>query len=299
MKGVVSAADLAVCHMETPLAPAAGPYLGFPRFSVPPQVTTALAAMGYDTCSTASNHTIDQGEAGVDRTIAALDAAGIKHAGSYRSAADRNTVNIIKVQGVPVAQLAYSFGFNGLSRPAGKEWLANQIDVPTILAEAKRARAAGAQIVVVSLHFGTEYQHAPNSQQLTVAKQLLASPDIDLILGHHTHVVQPFEKIGDKWVAYGHGNEIAHHDAPNNDNREGVPSRVTFSHVSPGHWHVTKAEVVLIWMQLGPDRVVDIQAALANPATSAAAKTTLQAALTRIRGYLDARGADKAGLVIT
>ncbi len=298
VKDVVSSADLAICHLETPIAPVGGPYSGFPRFSVPPQITTALAATGYDTCSTASNHTIDQGEAGVDRTIAALDAAGIRHAGSYPSAAAHATVNMLAVKGVKIAHLAYAFGFNGLQRPAGKSWLANLIDVPAILSEARRARAEGAQIVVVSLHFGTEYQHAPNDQQLTVARRLLASPDVDLLLGHHAHAVQPFEKIGDKWVAYGHGNEISHHAEPNNDNREGILSRFTFSRVSPGHWQVTKAEAIPIWMALSPDRLVQIPTALADPATSAEQRSVMLAALTRISSYLDARGADKAGLVI-
>ena len=61
----------------------------------------------------------------------------------------------------------------------------------------------------MSLHFGTEYQQAPNAQQLAVATALLKSPDVDLILGCHAHVVQPFQKINGKWVAYGMGNQIA------------------------------------------------------------------------------------------
>ena len=75
---MVAGADLAICHLETPLAPAGGPFTGYPSFSVPPQIASAIAATGYDTCSTASNHTIDKGEAGVARTLAALDAARVK-----------------------------------------------------------------------------------------------------------------------------------------------------------------------------------------------------------------------------
>jgi Bacterial capsule synthesis protein PGA_cap len=299
VRDVVSSADLAIFHMETPLADAAGPFSGYPRFSVPPQVVAALADLGYDSCSTASNHTIDQGEAGVDRTLDALDAAHIKHAGSYRSKAEHGTVNLINVHGVTVAHLSYAFGFNGLTRPAGKAWIANQIDTSTIQAEAKRARAKGASIVVVSLHFGTEYQHAPNAQQLPVVRTLLASPDVDLILGHHAHVVQPFERIGAKWVAYGMGNEVAHHGQPVNDNREGVLARFTFTEVSPGTWRVTRAEAIPIWMDLSPNnRLVDIATALANPATPASERSILRAAWLRIRGYLYMRGAGDAGLAV-
>ena len=298
VRDVVSSADLAICHIEPPLAAADGPFIGFPRFSVPPQVAPALADLGYDACSTASNHTIDQGEAGVVRTLDALDAAGIKHAGSYRTKADHGMVTMLEIQGVKIASLSYAFSFNGLRRPAGKEWIANQIDTADILAEAKRARAEGAEIVVVSLHFGTEYQHAANSQQLSVAKKLLSSPDVDLILGHHAHVVQPFEKIGDKWVAYGMGNEVAHHAEPSNDNREGVLARFTFTEVSPGAWKVTTAEAIPIWMDFSPDRLINIPDALADPATSSTDRSVLKGALMRIKGYLISRGADDDGLVV-
>ena len=85
----ITAASLAICHLETPLAPTGGPYRGYPRFSVPPQIATTIRDIGYDTCSTASNHTLDQGTAGIKRTLDDLDAAGVRHAGSYRSAGRR------------------------------------------------------------------------------------------------------------------------------------------------------------------------------------------------------------------
>ena len=205
----ISGADLAICHMETPYGKPSGPFTGYPIFEVPPSIATTIHDVGYDSCSTASNHSLDGGEAGIDRTLDALDAAGVKHTGTARSAAEAATPDLLQANGVTVAQLSYAFGFNGLKRPAGKPWLANLISVPKILADARRAKAAGASVVIVSLHFGTEYQHAPNAQQLSVAHALLASPDVDLILGCHVHVVQPFQKINGKWVAYGMGNQIA------------------------------------------------------------------------------------------
>jgi hypothetical protein len=299
VRDIISGADLAICHLETPLGPPAGPFTGYPQFSVPPQIAPALAEIGYDTCSTASNHTLDEGEAGIARTLDALDAAGIRHAGSYRTQHDHDTVNLLTVHGVLVAQLSYSFGFNGLTRPAGKPWVANLIDPAAILEEAHRARAAGAKIVVVSIHWGTEYQHDPNQQQLSVARTLLASPDVDLILGCHAHVVQPFEKINGKWVVYGMGNEVAHHSDPINDNREGVLPRFTFTEDATGGWRVTTVEAIPVWMDLSPNnRLVDIPKALADPHTSPAEHTVLQAAWQRIRGYLGSRGADRDGLSI-
>src|SRR5262245_53476955 len=112
IKPVIEQADLAICHLETPIAPAGGPFKGYPLFSVPPEIATALVGVGYDTCSTASNHTLDQGAAGVTTTLDTLDAAGLKHTGSARSAKEAATPLILDVHGVKVAQLSYTFGFN-------------------------------------------------------------------------------------------------------------------------------------------------------------------------------------------
>src|SRR6059058_518325 len=86
IKPLISGADLGVCHLETPLAQEGGPYSGYPSFSAPPEIADALKDIGYDTCSTSSNHTLDQGAAGIERTLDKLDEAGLKHTGSARSA---------------------------------------------------------------------------------------------------------------------------------------------------------------------------------------------------------------------
>ncbi len=302
VKPAIEDADVAICHLETPLAPAGGPYKGYPRFSVPPQIAQTIKDIGYDTCSTASNHTLDQGTAGIRRTLDDLDAAGVQHAGSYRSAADAASTNLLTVTpksggpAVTVAQLSYTFGFNGLTRPAGEPWVANLTDPTAILAAAHRARAAGAQIVVLSIHWGVEYSHTPNADQKALAKRLLASSDIDLILGCHEHVVQPIAKVQGKWVVYGMGNQLARHADPINDNREGIMPEFTFSETAPGHWTVTKARAVPTWVALSPNiRVIDLPDALADPATSAADHTIYAAALKSITGYL---GGTSDGLTI-
>jgi poly-gamma-glutamate synthesis protein (capsule biosynthesis protein) len=305
VKPAIEAADVAICHMETPMAPANGPYEGYPRFSVPPQIAQTIADIGYDTCSTASNHTLDQGTAGIERTLDALDAAGVKHAGSYRTEADSQKTNMLTVtpkQGgapVHVAQLSYTFGFNGLSRPAGEDWVANLTSASAILAAAHRARADGADIVVLSIHWGVEYSHVPNAEQIALAKQLTASPDIDLILGCHEHVVQPIAQVNGKWVVYGMGNQVARHSDPINDNREGIMPEITFTEDASGHWAATKAQVIPTWVALTPDiRVIDVPTALADPATTAANKTIYQGALARITHYVDAMGGAAEGLTV-
>jgi len=295
----ISGADLALCHLETPLAAPEGPFEGFPTFNAPPQVLRGVTQAGFDGCSTASNHSIDKGEAGVVRTIEAFDAAGLGHTGTSRSAAEAQTPKIYRVQGVKVAHLAYTSGFNGLSRPPGREWLANRIEPDKIIAMAKRARDAGAEIVVLSLHWGTEYQHEPDTDQRNLARVLLASPDIDVILGHHAHVVQPIEKIGGKWVVYGMGNQLARHAEPVNENREGIMARVTFTEEAPKRWKATTIEAIPTWAQLAPDiRLIEPGRVLADPTTPASQRDTCQGVMDRIRRHLFTRGAQKAGLVV-
>jgi hypothetical protein len=295
---VVSGVDLAICHLETPIGRPEGPFTGYPIFEVPPQVIPALAGTGYDTCSTASNHSLDRGEAGIRRTLDALDASGVAHAGTHRTEAEWATPTVLRPNGVPVGHLSYTFSFNGLIRPAGKPWLANALDATAILVEARRARAAGAEIVIVSLHWGNEYQRSANDEQVTLARQLLASPDIDLILGHHAHVVQPFERVGDKWVAYGMGNHVAW-QPQRETTRDGVLARMTFTEVAPGRWWVTTAEALATWMSLeNPARLVLVPSALVDPATPPAMRQACARSLQRTAATLTLRGAAAQGLLI-
>ena len=268
---------------------------------MPPSIATTIHDIGYDSCSTASNHSIDGGEAGIDRTLDALDAAGVKHAGTARTPAEAQSTDLLDANGVTVAQLSYAYGFNGLSRPAGKAWLANLIDVPKILADAKTARDRGAQVVIVSLHFGTEYQMAPNPQQLQVAKALLSSPYVDAILGCHAHVVQPFEKINGKWVAYGMGNQVAT-QAFSKPTQDGVMPRFTFTETAPGKFEITKAEAIPTFMYLGQSggayRLIDLPRELADPGLSSARRALYEASWKRTDHAVTSRGGAQDGLVV-
>jgi poly-gamma-glutamate capsule biosynthesis protein CapA/YwtB (metallophosphatase superfamily) len=294
----IQAADLAICHMETPYGPKDGPFKGFPVFAVPPSIAQTIHDVGYDTCSTASNHSLDDGQAGIDRTLDDLDAAGVKHTGTARSAAEAATPDILDVKGVKVAQLSYAYGFNGIPLPADKPWLANLINVKNILAAAARAKADGAEVVIVSLHWGTQYQEAPNAMQLSIAKQLLASPDIDLILGCHAHVVQPFQKIDGKWVVYGMGNQIATQGF-SQATMDGVMPEFTFTEVTPGHFKITKAEAIPTYDQLSnPIALIDLPAALASSGLSASEKAAYTRAWKHTKSAVDSMGAAKDGLIV-
>jgi poly-gamma-glutamate capsule biosynthesis protein CapA/YwtB (metallophosphatase superfamily) len=250
IKPVIEKADLAICHMEVPIATADGPFEGYPLFYAPPEVATAVAATGYDTCSTASNHTLDQGADGVRTSLDALDAAKIGHTGSARTAQEAETPLIREVNGVKVGQVSFTFGLNqGTESP--EPWMVNELSVQGVLDAARKARAAGAEVVIASIHWGIENQHEPTAEQRDMARQILADPAVDLIVGHHAHVVQPFEKIGDKWVAYGLGNSVAKHEEPRGDTEEGVIGRFTFTKADVG-WRVSKAEYLPTLVDLGP-----------------------------------------------
>ncbi|MEI6109781.1 MAG: CapA family protein, partial [Actinomycetes bacterium] len=201
---ITKTADLALCHLETPLATLGGHYTGYPVFNSPPQIVAAVKRLGFDMCDQTSNHTFDAGAAGIKRTLDDLDLAGIAHTGSYRTAAESKVPLVISVgtpQGpVKVGIVAFTYGFNGFPYPGGKKWLANEISVPKIEEAARQARAAGAEVVIAKLHWGSEYTNYPNSYQTGIAKALAASGLIDLIDGDHTHSVQPIQKIGKMWV---------------------------------------------------------------------------------------------------
>lgn len=294
---LVAGADVAICHLETPVADPAGPYASYPSFSVPPDIVPALADTGYDACSTASNHTFDRGANGVDRTLDALDAHGIRHAGSARHPGEAGTVTMVPAGDAQVALLSYTYGFNGIPAPDGQAWRANPIDEARILDDAARARAAGADVVVVALHWGDEYQAEPNAQQRALGPALIRSPDIDLLLGHHAHVVQPLEQVAGEWVVYGMGNLVAHHGTSGVANEEGLLVRFTFTEGRTG-WRATQAGYApLLVAKPGPPiRVVDVGTALADGAPAPVPRNRLQQAWERTTAVVGSLGGESHGL---
>ncbi|MER5641038.1 CapA family protein [Kitasatospora sp. NPDC002227] len=302
---LVAGADLAICHMETVYGPDGGPFTGWPAFKSPPQVARALKDAGYAACDTASNHTLDDGPAGIRRTLDAMDAVGLRHTGSARTAEEAGKPALLRVHGATVAHLAYTYGTNDIPLPAGQPWAVNLIDRDRILADARAARAAGADLVVVSLHWGTEWQDEPNEQQLTLTRELTAgqqpgTPDIDLILGTHAHIPQAYEKVNGTWTVYGMGDQLAGHmfDYTGAEDPRGNWSSIARFTVSPPagpgrRWAVTKAEFVPQLTDLGPPyRVIGLAEAVArHPERADYAR-----ALAHIREIVLSRGAAAAGL---
>src|SRR5450755_2916705 len=205
----IHSADLAICHVETPMSPR--PPEGYPVFNTPTQLARALRQTGWRMCDTASNHSVDQGQYGIDQTGRALDRAGVLHTGSFSSAAAQSRTLMVTIKGVKVAFLAYTEMTNGISLP--HPWSVNMASVTAVRRAARTARRRGAQVVIVNFHWGTEFQTSPSVFQLDTARALTADPDITAIVGQHVHVVQPITRVNGKLVVFGEGQLLSNQSA--------------------------------------------------------------------------------------
>jgi poly-gamma-glutamate capsule biosynthesis protein CapA/YwtB (metallophosphatase superfamily) len=282
IRPIVAGADLAVCHLEVPLSRTGQHVSSWPAFNAPPQLAAALRWAGYDACSTASNHSMDQGPQGVAATLAVMDAAGLRHPGMARNADEADQSTILEVRGLQVGLLSYAYGLNSGPLPPGRPWLVKTIDPRRILNDARAARRAGAQFVVVLLHWGQEYRSAPTPSQRALAKRLLAAPEVDLILGHHAHVVQPIQRVDGKWVAYGMGNSLSN-QTPSccaAGSQDGVLVKVTVGEHA-GRLQVRQVRYAPTWVEHPSFRIRPVLTALADRSLPAATRRALQAARDR------------------
>lgn len=205
---LVSSVDLAVCHLETPIVSPGQEPQTYPRYAAPFEILAGITSAGYDRCSTASNHSMDQGVNGVIATVDAFAAAGITQAGIARDAADA-VPDILDVSGIKVAHLSYSYTTGWIQPPDGEPWWANELDTDRIIADARSARDLGAEVVILSLHWGVEPSSRLSRAQLEQSDVLTASGVIDLIVGHHAHVVQPIQQVNGVWTVFGMGNSLS------------------------------------------------------------------------------------------
>lgn len=289
----ISAADLAICHLEVTLSPDNTGLSFFPKFVAPYEIADAIAGAGYDTCSTAGNHALDGGWAGAVATLDLLDAAGVRHDGTARSPEER-LPGLYEVEGVTVAHLSYTYGTNGQPIPRDHPYAANLIDAAAILADAAWARANGAEFVIVSLHWGLEQVVPPTGAQVALAEVLLGSPDIDLILGAHAHVVQPIGYINGKYVVYGMGNHLSNQNGAFGEEyfggEDGLLVLVRVSERPDGSFAADGIDVVPTWVRNLDYRIFPAHNALAEGVTPTwALETSLRRTLNRVRS-LEAPG---------
>lgn len=249
---VVSSVDWAVCHQETVIGGASDTdAMGYPSFRAPHALAVDQKSAGWDACDTASNHTTDHGQEGIDTTLRALDDAGILHTGSYRSEAEAQPLTIYRVNGVRIGHIAVTYGLNNGAPP--HPWSVNLVDVPRIASQARQLKKAGADIVLVSIHAGVEQQQQPSGDQERWDAAIMQSPDVDLLVGAHAHVVQPIRRLDDgRYVVYGLGNLLALQskasDAP--PNRDGIVVMPTFTRETDGRYRVSRMGYVPTFTRL-------------------------------------------------
>lgn len=256
-------ADLALANLETPVDEGQA-YDGYPRFNAPETLLVALRDAGFDVLQTANNHCLDRGREGALATLEAVHRHGFGSAGTYASAEDRASPWVIRELPGPitVAFLAYTYGTNGQPMPEGEPWLVNWLDEGVMQADVARASDL-ADLVVVGLHWGAEYQHRPAPWQTALARSLVDA-GADVIMGHHPHVLQPAELLSverpegrrDALVLYSLGNFVSNQRPFPRDG--GVIARVTASRCPSGEVHLTDARFTPVWVD---DRRADERSA--------------------------------------
>ncbi len=210
IKPIVSSYDLAYYNQESILGGTSLGLQSYPRFNSPQEIGDAMLDAGFNIVTFANNHSLDMGEKGIIASQEYWDkkeAEGVLTAGSYTSFEDREKEIIKEKNGITYTILSYTTTTNGLSRPSGKDYLVNVYNPEQVKADIERLRDK-VDLLMVAMHWGEEYTHTPNENQKEIA-EYLASLGVDIIIGHHPHVIQPIDFIGNTMVIYSLGNFIA------------------------------------------------------------------------------------------
>lgn len=200
-------ADYAVLNLETTLTESAN-YTGYPRFRSPAVLAGQLAAMGIDAAVLANNHCCDGGSKGIAQTLRALDRHRIAHTGVFADSADhaRNRILRFDCRGIRFALLNHTYGTNGI--PVPKDRRVNLLDTAVMAADLRTIDRAETDFVIAFVHWGVEYARRPDRAQRELSAWLHAQ-GVDLVVGSHPHVVQPWERVGRGFTIYSLGNLVS------------------------------------------------------------------------------------------
>lgn len=248
VRDMVSQADYAVVNLETPLG--SGGFSGYPCFNAPVQYATALSDAGFDLFLTANNHTLDRRDRGLRYTIAALDSLHIPHIGTYAGEDARASAipYVVDVKGFKIGFLNYTYGTNGITLQT--DAVVDYIDRDHIKADIAATRQAGAEVVAVAMHWGEEYRLMPVASEKSLA-DFLISEGVDMVIGGHPHVVQPYEMRTNPLtsrpalVVYSLGNFIS--NMKTRDTRGGALARVCLTRDSIGQPVISDASYELVF----------------------------------------------------
>jgi poly-gamma-glutamate synthesis protein (capsule biosynthesis protein) len=289
VKPLIEGVDLAICHLEVPLVALGEKPTTNPLYSAPTEIAWAIKEMGFDRCSNASNHSYDKGVKGIDATLNEFDALGLGHAGMARTPEEIEP-KVFDVKGIRVTHLSYTFGFNDIAAPNGETWRSALIDPARIIADAQKARDMGARVVIVSMHWGRESQTDLSDFQLTNSDAITKSGLIDLVIGHHAHVVQKIEQVNGVWTIFGLSNLISYlptTDAFSPNTQDGMIVTTNITLNPDGSVVVDKPVVYPTWVDKKNGVVVrPILSDLADPTVPEDIKAELNVSLERTRAVV-------------
>ncbi|MCF6093091.1 CapA family protein [Microaerobacter geothermalis] len=244
-------ADLTIGNLETTfsgrerLYERKNPKTQYPMFNCPDELAGSLKRVGFDVLTTANNHCMDRSESGLRRTLQVLDSNEIKHTGTFRSVEESRKPLIIKVNGIKIGILAYTYGTNYL--PVPQSWMVNRIHDKKMKAEISYLKSR-VDLVIIALHFGREFRHSPGYGQRTLVDNLL-DWGADIILGSHPHVLQPmYVKDNKKLVIYSLGNFISDRMRNNIDTESSIILCITVMKDINGKVRFSRVSYIPTWV---------------------------------------------------
>lgn len=216
VKPFLNDSTITIANQETMIGGIALGLSSYPTFNSPYAVGDALKKAGVDVVTIANNHALDGGEEAIRSAIRHWEKIDMMYVGAYKSENDSNRIRVYKTdEGISAAILAFTYGTNGIPIPEGKDYLVNLIDKALMADKINRAKKK-ADIVILNMHFGDQYERLPNERQKSLV-QFAADHGVDVVIGHHPHVLQPINWVkgedGNKTlVAYSLGNFLSGQD---------------------------------------------------------------------------------------
>lgn len=213
VKRHIESADLSISNFETVTAGSEIGFSGFPNFNSPEATLIAIKDAGFQVLTTANNHCLDQGKKGLINTIDAIGEQDMKNIGTYK---EPDTPMLIEeINEIKLALLSYTYGFNGMEYTLTEEeqgYMVNKIDEDKIKTDIESAKVLGADMVVVFIHWGNEYQGEPSEEQIELGRKMVEW-GANIIFGSHPHVIQKTEIINhdgkDNFIIYSMGNFLS------------------------------------------------------------------------------------------
>src|SRR5450759_95415 len=248
IKPVITETDIAIANFEVTLA--GPPYMGYPQFSSPADLAVACKNAGIDYLVTANNHAADRGKQGIISTINKLDSIGIPHTGTFLNSAchDSLTPMMIHRNDASIALLNYTFSTNGIKVP--EPVIVNILDKELIINDINKAKNKKADIIILFLHWGTEYDTIPAKAQADLA-EFFQSQGVDMVIGSHPHVLQKMVwlknagNVKDGIVIYSLGNFVSNQRKPKTDGGSMVRVELT---KSDDKYVISNAGYYLTWV---------------------------------------------------